>query len=45
MEVIEERKGKEENETEETPAADFFMGIIPHRLLRTLYFGMINRMK
>ncbi|OGP46838.1 MAG: hypothetical protein A3K30_00545 [Deltaproteobacteria bacterium RBG_13_51_10] len=28
MKVIEERKRKEENETEETPAADFFMGIL-----------------
>ncbi len=29
MEVVEEKKGKEEeNETVETPAADFFMGII-----------------
>ena len=28
MEVTEERKGKEEDETVETPAADFFMGIL-----------------
>lgn len=36
MEVVEERKEKEENETEESPAADFLMGI----LLITLSVGV-----